>query len=357
MNNEISIFQDQFLLNNKPTYPGVEHDGHKVEGLLFNSRMVQAIFDDSNPNTVDNWRYPDTGMWDADRNVKEFCAVLPEYRKHGLLAVTVGLQGGGSIYRPEIYDNYVNSAYEPDGKFKPAYFERLYRIIQAADEVGMIVIVNYFYVKHARRLESETVVRRVTEEVTDWLLQTGHRNLLVDVANETADWWHVPYFQPENIHKLIEIVQQTTAAGRRLLVGASTSGGEALPYGTWMEIEDFHMPHGNGLKPEALRSKLHQLKQSASYQKQPKPILINEDSVFTENLQIALEEYSSWGFYHQGFGSNYKDLMDWTTQDREKKYDDLSGYQTIPVNWGINDPWKKAFFEYLKTITHSDNQV
>lgn len=350
---EIYIERDKFFINETPTYPGVFQRGRKIEGLLFNSRMVQAVFDDANPETAKQWAYPDSGVWDPERNVGDFIAALPEYRRHGLLAVTVGLQGGGSVYRPEIYENYINSAYEPDGTFKPAYFERLLRVIQAADALGMIVIVNYFYVKHARRLEGETTARKITEGVTDWLLRTGYRNLLVDVANESADWWKVPHFQPENIHKLIEIVQETRLDGRRLLAGSSTSGGEALPTGRWQVVEDFHMPHGNGLKPEALRKKLQRFKAGEIYQKHPKPILINEDSVFVENLEAAVDEYASWGFYHQGYGSQYKDRMDWTVQEREELFEDLSGFQTVPVNWSINDRWKQAFFDHVKEITQS----
>jgi hypothetical protein len=357
MSTEIHIEGNQFFINSAPTYPGVEHQGRKIQGLLFNSRMVQAVFDDANPETAAQWAYPDTGVWDPERNVSDFILALPEYRRHGLLAVTVGLQGGGPVYRPEIYDHYVNSAYEPDGTFKPAYFDRLLRVIQAADEAGMVVIVNYFYVKHARRLEGEAVARQITAEVTDWLLRTGQRNLLVDVANESADWWRVPHFQPENIHKLIQIVQGTTLNGRRLLAGSSTGGGDDLPHGRWQEVEDFHMPHGNGLKPEALRRKLQRFKAGEAYQKQPKPILINEDSVFVENLEAAVDEYASWGFYHQGYGSQYQDLMDWTVRDREDRYEDLSGFQTVPVNWSINDRWKKAFFERLKAITRSNEPV
>ena len=349
----IQIDADKFYFNGKLTYPGVSYRGQKIEGLLFNSRMVQAVFDDSNPVTAVEWRYPDTGTWDADRNVNDFCAALPEYRRHGLLAVTVGLQGGGSIYRPEIYDQYINSAYEPDGTFKPAYFNRLKKIIQAADQAGMVVIVNYFYVKQARRLENEQVARKITESVTDWLLRTGNHNLLVDVANESASWWQVPHFQPENIHKLIEIVQHTTLDDRRLLVGCSTSGGAALPSERWQAVEDFHMPHGNGLKPEGLQLKLQQLKNTQTYQRHPKPILVNEDSVFVENLEAAIEVYASWGFYHQGYGSQYKDLSDWTVRGREEQYEELSGFQTVPVNWGINDPWKKVFFGKLKEITQT----
>jgi hypothetical protein len=43
------------------------------------------------------------------------------------------------------------------------------------------------------------------------------------------------------------------------------------------------------------------------YRNRPRPLLINEDSVFLDNLDTAAEEYASWGFYHQGYGSGYKD--------------------------------------------------
>ena len=33
-------------------------------GLLFNSRMVQGIFDDLNPATRDQFQYADTKKWD-----------------------------------------------------------------------------------------------------------------------------------------------------------------------------------------------------------------------------------------------------------------------------------------------------
>jgi hypothetical protein len=100
-----------------------------------------------------------------------------------------------------------------------------------------------------------------------------------------------------------------------------------------------------------LRAKLQRFKATDEYQRRPRPILINEDSVFVDNLEAAAAEYASWGFYHQGFGSGYRDLTDWTTHAREERYEDLSGYQTVPVNWGINDAYKRTFFEKLMQIT------
>jgi hypothetical protein len=348
---KIQIDGTRFLIDGRPTYEGVTYRGKPVEGLLMNSRMVQAIFDDENPKTTMLWRYPDTDQWDPDRNTDEFCAALPEYRTYGLLAVTVGLQGGGSIYRPEVYDNYINSAFRPDGALKPAYFDRLKRVLEAADATGMIVIVNYFYWKQAARMKDDAI-RHAAEAVTDWLLRTGHRNILVDVMNEAGYWEGIPsILGAANVHRLIEIVQKITLDGRRLLTGASTLGGAHLPIGRWQEVEDFHMPHGNGCTPDELRAKLRRLKDSDGFKKHPRPILINEDSVFVENMEAAVGEYVSWGFYCQGYGCHCRDRMDWTTHGRETRYEELSGFQTVPVNWSINTPIKRAFFERLLEIT------
>jgi len=315
--------------------------------------MVQAIFDDENPATAVHWRYPDTGVWDPDRNTAEFCAALPEYARHGVLGVTVGLQGGGSIYTPEIYDRYLNSAFTPQGELKPAYFERLYRVLGAADVAGMVVMVNYFYWKQATRLESGAAIRRATEAATAWLLDTGCENILVDVMNECGDGWSGidPQLGTARIHELIEIVQQTTWNGRRLLVGSSTGGGDELPRDRWQAVEDFHAPHGNGCTPDRLRAKLRTLKASAEFQRRPRPILINEDTIFLDNLEASVDEYVSWGFYCQGFGCDYRDRMGWTTHGREATYEALSGFQTVPVNWGIHTPDKRAFFARVRELT------
>jgi hypothetical protein len=105
-----------------------------------NSRMVQGIFDDLNPETRAKWAYPDTGRWDADRNTREFIAAMPEWRRHGLLAFTLNLQGGS----PEGYSAkqpWRNSAINADGSLRPDYLARTARILDRATELGMVVIL------------------------------------------------------------------------------------------------------------------------------------------------------------------------------------------------------------------------
>ncbi len=352
MKTEIAIDGTQFLINGQRTYAGKLHKGRSIEGLLFNSRMIQAIFDDECAETRERWNYPDTGVWDADRNTDEFCAALPEYRKNGLLAVTVGLQGGGSIYTSDVYDRYNNSAFTPEGDLKSAYFDRLTRILKAADDLGMIVIVNFFYFKHVLRIKEDETVFRCAEKAAEWLLWSGYRNILVDVANESHPFWKRPVLEPEHIHEIIDAVKSVSRDGRRLLVSASSAGAKWITHGKWLESEDFSLPHGNGCDPVALKTKLRDLRASEQYKKRPRPILINEDSVAVENLEASVEEGASWGFYCQGYGSGYKDRwIDWREKPRESKYEDLSGYQTLPVNWSINTAPKRAFFEKLMEIT------
>ena len=58
---EISIQGEQFYIDGRPTYAGRSWKGKRIEGLLLNSRMVQATFDDANPATRTRWAYPGTG--------------------------------------------------------------------------------------------------------------------------------------------------------------------------------------------------------------------------------------------------------------------------------------------------------
>ncbi|MFW5870333.1 MAG: hypothetical protein ACOCVL_01570 [Candidatus Sumerlaeota bacterium] len=354
---KLEIQDTQFYIDGEVTYKGREFEGRAIEGLLMNSRMIQALFDDENPETREYWKYPDTGVWDPDRNTDEFCAALPEYRRHGLLAVTVGLQGGGSIYNDAVYPNYINSAFRPDGSLKKPYFDRLLRILEAADKIGMVVIVSYFYVRQIPRIPDDDVVRDIIRQTTQWLLDTGYENILVEVANEGAEWWKRDLFHPDNLPELIAIAKSVDKDGRRLPVSVSTGGGAQIPTDPWLEVEDFTMPHGNGCMPGELADKIRRIRQRPPYQKRPRPICVNEDSIFVENMEAALREYASWGFYCQGYGSGYKDRMNWREHGREKHYADLSGYQTVPVNWSINTPIKKAFFERLKEITGGQDDV
>ncbi len=350
MRTTISIHGTDFLINGKPTYSGRVHQNRRIEGLLLNSRMVQAIFDDENPDTRIFWAYPDTKVWDPDRNTREFCQELSTYKQNGLLAVTVGLQGGGPIYTPEVYNHYINSAFEWDGSLKTPYMDRLYQVLNSADELGMVVILNYFYKQQGKRFHNENAIKKATLGITRWILEHGFQNVLVDIFNEIQPGPGL--FESERIHELIEIVQNTTLNGKKLLVGTSIHPDNPFPPGKWSRITDLFIPHGNNSPGEKLRTEIRALKNTETYQYKPRPILINEDSIDIPNLDVAVDEGASWGFYTQGFGSQYRDFRwNWTYHEREESFEKLSGYQTPPINWGINTDFKKMFFKRVRVIT------
>src|SRR5829696_2735172 len=176
----VSIVGDEFYINGKATYQGRSWNGKKVQGLLMNSRMVQGTFHDRNTDTVHRWAYPDTGNWDPERNTREFLNAMPEWRKHGLLAFTINLQGGS----PEGYSQaqpWHNSAIEADGILRADYMRRLERILDKADQLGIVVILGYFYFGQDQRLTNEAAVIRATDNATQWLFERGYRNVVVEI--------------------------------------------------------------------------------------------------------------------------------------------------------------------------------
>ncbi|HUT32006.1 MAG TPA: hypothetical protein VNE39_00885 [Planctomycetota bacterium] len=333
---EVSIRGDAFLINGQPTYAGRTWQGKKIEGLLLNSRMVQGIFDDLNPETVSKWAYPDTGKWDPERNTREFVAAMPEWRRHGLLAFTINLQGGS----PQGYSReqpWHNSALTEAGDLRPDYMARLERVLDRADELGMVAILGVFYFGQDQRVRDEAAVKRALDNAVDWLFDHSYRNILLEVNNEcdVARYDH-DILRPGRVHELIERVKSRMRDGRRLLVGTSYGGG-SIPRENVVRASDFLLIHGNGVgDPARIADMVRRTRKVPGYR--PMPILFNEDDHFdfdkpASNFVAAIGEYASWGYFDPG-ASNYRD-----------------GYQCPPTNWTLSTPRKRAFFAKLKEIT------
>jgi hypothetical protein len=334
----VSIDDEGFLLNGEPTYAGHRWQDRRVEGLLFNTRMVQGLFDDANPETVGRWAYPDTGRWDAERNVAEFLEAMPLWRDHGVLAFTLNLQGGS----PEGYSKqqpWHNSAFEADGSLRADYLDRCRRILDRADELGMVVILGFFYFGQDERLDDEAAVVRAVDHAVDWLLHGGWGNVLVEVNNEcNVPKYEHEILQPGRVHELIRRVRERSEG--RLLAGTSYGGGK-VPEDNVIDVSDFALLHGNGVSdPDRIAEMVRQTRALPAWR--PMPILFNEDDHFDfdrdwNNCLAALSEYASWGYFDPG-EPNYRD-----------------GYQSPPVAWGLSTARKRAFFELAARITGYDS--
>lgn len=346
----VAISGDRFLINGQPTYAGRSWQNRRVEGLLFNSRMANAIADDENLGTRGCWDYAD-GPWDPARNTREFCAAMPEYRRHGLLAVCINLQGGSpqgySWHQP-----WLITGFTADGALKPEWAARAEQVIAAADAEGMIVVLGLFYGRSARHLTGESAIRRAVEETVDWLVARRARNVLVEIGNEVD---HTVFshdlIRAPRCHELIELAQKRSEGkletpAKRLLVSASLLQPRDIANNV-VAAADFLLPHGNHVNgpdgrdqpsPDGIRLQLVLTRACAGYRGQP--ILYNEDDHFDfdkpeNHMLAALEGYAAWGFF------DYR-------RSRERFED---GYQSLPVDWAINSARKRGFFGLLKEVT------
>ena len=333
----VAIRKDGFTIDGRPTYEGRSWRGLRIEGLLMNSRMVQGIFDDLNPETRGLWAYPDTGRWDPERNTREFVAAMPEWRRHGLLSFTINLQGGS----PQGYSQdqpWHNSGFHPDGSLRADYLARLERILDRADQLGMVPIVGYFYFGQDQRLDGEAAVRRAVRDATTWLLEKGYRNVLVEIANECDNRkYEQPAIQAPRVHELVTLAQSITVNGRRLPVSVSFNGG-VIPHANVVPIADFLLLHGNGVSdPDRIAQMVRATRQVPGYR--GVPILFNEDDHFEfdrprHNFAAAIAEYASWGFFDYRM--------------KGEGFDE--GYQSVPVNWGLSSERKRGFFGLVKEM-------
>ncbi len=339
----VSIAGDRFLINGKFIYAGRAWRGLPVEGLLFNSRMANAIVDDQNPATRGVWAYPD-GEFSAERNTREFIAALADYCAHGLRAVAINLQGGS----PQGYSwnqPWKTSGFLSDGTIKPDYLGRLGAVIDACDRLGMVVILGLFYYKQSQVLADEAGVKAAVTNAVDWLVDRGARNVLLEIGNEVDLAFHHKIIEAPRCHELVELAQQrsegklSTPKGR-LLVSTSLTRAPRFP-DSLMATCDFLLPHGNGIHhPDGIRLQVLRNRCAASYRGQP--IIYNEDDHYDfdkpdNNFFAAIGEGASWGFF------DYRNVRE--------KFED--GFQSLPVDWTVSSPRKRAFFGLLKEVTGS----
>lgn len=332
----VEIHGDAFWINGRPTLQGRVWDGVSVQGLLPNARLVQGIFDDDNPATRGRWAYPDTGKWDPERNTNEFVAAMPDWRRHGLLAFTLNLQGGS----PMGYGNegWKNTAFNADGTLRPAFMARAGRIIARADELGMVVILGLYYFGQDQDLTDEAAVRRGVKNAVEWVFDRGYTNVLIEIDNECTEHYHHEVLRPARVAELIAYAKSLTRDGRRLLCSVSHGGGK-IPTAGVAAASDFILVHGNGVKdPARITAMVHQIR--ALPGGQGKPIVFNEDDHYDfekpmNNFVAALRAHASWGYFdYRRAGEPF-----------------AAGFQSVPVDWRIDSPRKQAFFDLLARIT------
>lgn len=341
----VSLKGDRFLINGEVTYAGLRPRGLDLEGRLLNSRMVQATFDDLNPETIAQWDGPD-GKWDADANTDRFIAMLPEYKAAGLLGFTVNFQGGSpqgySLKQP-----WINNAFEADGSLRADYAGRMRRVIDRADELGMVVILGFLYFGQDQHLQDEAAVIEACRQATRWICDQGYTNVIVEIGNEIDILYDHAIIGPDRCAELIRLVMEEST-GRipsplgRLLIGTSFSGG-TVPSEPVAEVSDIMLIHGNAQDSAGLVRLIESTRALEAYHGQP--VVVNEDDHFEFervdcNYLTALKHGASWGFF------DYR--MDGEGQEQ--------GFQSVPTDWLVATDRKRGFFNLTAELTGSEKR-
>jgi hypothetical protein len=182
------------------------------------------------------------------------------------------------------------------------------------------------------------------DEVTDVICGRGYTNVIIEVANESdLARWPFEVIKPARAHELVNRIQSRSKGkiknqAGRLLVSTSYVVESTLPE-RLLQVADCVLWHGNSSpNPQAIHARAKSIRASAGYRGQP--LLNNEDDHFDfdkpeNNMMAAIEEYSGWGYF------DYRQIRE--------PFED--GYQSLPVDWGINSARKKSFFGLLAQVT------
>lgn len=289
MKTKLSIDGDRFRINGSLVYSELPHADPSCHGLLMNARMIQGVFDDK----AEPERFQRFGKhFSPEQNTDDLIAALPQWYAHGLRAITVGFQGGGPCFTVD-NNTIENNPYAADGSsLDPRYLSRMEKLIRAADDEGMVVIVSLFYGAQTRFLRDDKAVMQAVKTAANWLRDQEFTNVILEVANEhdIPDFRRHPIlYTEEGMVTLLEIARRESGG---LPVGCSGTGG----YFSFevANTSDVILIHGNDQSPQ----RLYNLIQKAKAIRPKRPVVINEDSQAISRLPIAFREGVSWGYYN-----------------------------------------------------------
>lgn len=283
---KVAIKDNRWLINGQPV-----HEGSPAEGLLMNVRMVNTVFEDRGPNINDHF-----ADFDPDENTNRFIEKIPEYVAHGVRAFTISLQGGLPGY-----EGAINSAFNADGSLRKDYLDRVERIIQAADQEGVVIILTCFYQRqhsHDRALEGKEAIINAVGNVANWITDSGFSNVVLEISNEYAhggfnNWKDGEWLK--SVPGQVELIHHAKGMAPNLLV--STSGmGNGLIAEPIAQAADFIMIHFNNT---ALEDIPERIEQAHTY---GKPVICNEDDKIgysgAEAARLSVKHGAGWGLMH-----------------------------------------------------------
>ncbi len=328
----LSIKGTKFYINGKETYSEISNCPEKMRGTLMNARFIQGIFDvRENREQFDRFGK----KFDPEQNTDDLIKALPEWYAHGMRAFTVGLQGGGPCFTSKEMPLFMNNPYGTDGKtLDEKYANRLLRLISAAQELGMVVIVSLFYMNQYMYLESDEAIRNAVATVSRFLKNSGYQNVIIEIVNEQnlKEFKECPLlYTDDGIIELMELARKKSGG---MPVGCSGGGNyfsERIG-----KASDVVLIHGNGLLYEGVKKMIKRVKEAVP----DKPIVMNEDSSLLRNMTACVEEGISWGYYNNI--SKQEPPADWRILNNEDTF--FAYHMAKAVGIEVEEPAEEFIF-------------
>ncbi len=207
----------------------------QARGKLLGLRTSYGLFQD---------RWLDDPEFNADANTDSLIAALKRYKSYGLNVISVSLQGGHEPYsaagetprtgqaRDGEEGGALISAFAADGSLDEEWARRLARLLEAADQNGIFIVLTYFTPDQDEIFESPEAIVAAARNMTRWLIEHDARNVIIDLADRwdiESEIWDFGRFIPRNIGSLVlDVRDQFNSAAFTLPIGAT--GGNDLTY-------------------------------------------------------------------------------------------------------------------------------
>lgn len=176
---------------------------------------------------------------------------------HGLQLVRLALQSPSA------------SLFAPDGSLLTPESERLHLLLNAASDQGVAVELVFFDPARDQDFDSPDAILAGVRNLTDWLIDRNHRNVLLDPA---ADWsapgWDFGNFVPQNLERIAALIRERFQAKRTdfALPVVITSSNRLTADSRLVREADVIVAHGEALsmdprlveRPVLVREKLAQ---------------------------------------------------------------------------------------------------
>jgi len=325
----VKIINNKFYINNRIANSG---------NFLSEGKLIGVY--------TDMCSFFDEKIMDVAKNKKDFIENLNEWRKSGINLISVGLQN------PNPFDEYYkkareqdkskdisfnSSALKSDGSLDFDDLKNAEEIINAADHLGFVVLVNLLSSACEDIFEDEFAILNGIFNAADWILGKNFTNILVNITDISHTFYKSSVLNGGRIINILKSIKEKVKD--KLILGAGiksfTNIGEKN-IEEYIRFSDFipfypKPKHNTSKMLENIyffKSKMRELTAGAADGEIPIIMAKGDDlsekynSYGKNNLTEALENNISWCYY------------------------DRNGFVILPVNWDINSSLeKKRFFE------------